>query len=615
MATKMGGVIQHLCRLALRDGDGTTDGQLLTAFVRQRDETALATLVDRHGPMVWGVCRRLLRNHHDAEDAFQATFLVLVHKAAAVREKEAVANWLYGVAHQTAVRVRATVAKRQGREQPVKDMAEPAAKETDLGHDLLPLLDQELTLLPDKYRVLIVLCDLEGKTRKEVARRLGCPEGTVAGRLARARTMLANRLRKHGLTMTGAALAVTLSQKMASACVPASLVTSTTKAVTLTAAGQAMAGVISAKVAALTQGVLKTMLLTKLKAATTAVFLMLGMAGLGAGLLTHGMASARQGGDGVKKAPDGAKVPAEGKGTKGGKAAGPPKSDSVKVEVEGSLGVIVRQANTDFVTATVVAGGGEFVIDASGSKPAQKDLVRLADKYIKMGSTVIISPRLKVTGRLEFRATKVVGEKGEMSDGPKAWVLVADSVALLIAAPAIDPKTDRKSIPAGRPDDAASWSKPTRGLHARIALAEQPKINGTRSIVPYLELQNVSGNADRLKVRCDTGHVKFELVDADGKAVRDGHTLPRSGPHPDPGTIVLPLDSEMRIGMYCSNWGAPEDAAAMISTDSGAWVLRAKEKGKVFLRATVKGAKVESDPDRMWYGTIVTPPVKVDWKE
>lgn len=116
-------------------------------------------------------------------------------------------------------------------------------------------------------------------------------------------------------------------------------------------------------------------------------------------------------------------------GASRGLAADLPKGDTVKVEVEGLLGTIIRQENTDWVTATVLAGQGEFVIDASGSKAAQNDLVRLANKYIKHGSTVIILPRLKVTGRLEFRVTKVVGEKGEMSDGSKVWVLVADSVA------------------------------------------------------------------------------------------------------------------------------------------------------------------------------------------
>ncbi len=171
------------------------------------------------------------------------------------------------------------------------------------------------------------------------------------------------------------------------------------------------------------------------------------------------------------------------------------------------------------------------------------------------------------------------------------------------------------AVPAASPDDADSWSSPTHGLQARITLVEKPKINGTRSLVPYLELRNVGDSAYPLKVRCRDGHIHFELVGADGKLTHDGWSLPRSGPHPDPGTVVLPLDSSMRIGMYCSNWGVPKDAAAMISTDSGAWLLQAQEKGKVFLRATIKGEKVESDPDRIWHGSIQTPLVKVDWTE
>src|SRR5438128_6196625 len=110
-------VIQHLRRtVLLRDGAGLTDRQLLEDYLSRQDEAALAALVQRHAPMVWGVCRRVLRNHHDAEDAFQATFLVLVRKAAAIASRELLANWLYGVAHQTALKARATLAKRKGRE-------------------------------------------------------------------------------------------------------------------------------------------------------------------------------------------------------------------------------------------------------------------------------------------------------------------------------------------------------------------------------------------------------------------------------------------------------------------------------------------------------------------
>jgi DNA-directed RNA polymerase specialized sigma24 family protein len=118
MATSlMSDVIQHLRRaVLLRDGAGLTDGQLLEDYVSRLDKAALAALVRRHGPMVWGVCCRVLRNHHDAEDAFQATFLVLVRKAASVVPREMVANWLYGVAYQTALKARATTAKRRGRE-------------------------------------------------------------------------------------------------------------------------------------------------------------------------------------------------------------------------------------------------------------------------------------------------------------------------------------------------------------------------------------------------------------------------------------------------------------------------------------------------------------------
>src|SRR5262249_6980489 len=151
-------------------------------FIERHDEAALAALVKRHGPMVWGVCRRLL-NHHDAEDAFQATFLVLVRKAASVVPRGMVGNWLYGVAHQTALQARRTAARRKAKEVQVTEMPDTQAAPPDQWLDVQPLLDQELSRLPNYYRAVIVLCDLEGRTRREVARQLGVPEGTVAGRL------------------------------------------------------------------------------------------------------------------------------------------------------------------------------------------------------------------------------------------------------------------------------------------------------------------------------------------------------------------------------------------------------------------------------------------------
>jgi RNA polymerase sigma factor (sigma-70 family) len=267
MATsQISGVIEHVRRaVLLSDGAGMTDGELLSRFLDGRNEDAFAALVKRHGPMVWGVCRRLLPTHHDAEDAFQATFLVLVRKAATVRPREMVGNWLYGVAYMTAHRGKVAAAKGRSREKQVADLPERAVAEPDFWVELRPLLDQELNRLPDQYRAIIVLCDLEAKTRKEVARQLGCPEGTVASRLARARALLAKRLARHGLGASSGALAAVLAQNAVSASVPISMVSSTIKAASLLAAGQAAAGIISVKVAALTERVLKTMVLRKLK--------------------------------------------------------------------------------------------------------------------------------------------------------------------------------------------------------------------------------------------------------------------------------------------------------------------------------------------------------------
>jgi RNA polymerase sigma factor (sigma-70 family) len=261
-------VLGDIRKVALLEGGaGLTDGQLLACFIERRDNAAFAALLKRHGPMVWGVCRRLL-SFHDAEDAFQATFLVLCRKAASIVPREMVANWLHGVAHHAALHSRRTTARRRARDRQVAEMPEPAVTEHDAWRDLRPALDQELSRLPDRHRVVIVLCDLEGKTRKEAARQLGCPEGTVAGRLARARVTLARRLARRGLALSGGALAALLCEQSACAAVPPSVVSSTLKAASLFAAGQAAApGAISVQVAALTEGVLKAMLLTKLKMA------------------------------------------------------------------------------------------------------------------------------------------------------------------------------------------------------------------------------------------------------------------------------------------------------------------------------------------------------------
>jgi RNA polymerase sigma factor (sigma-70 family) len=267
MTSRLNAVVQQLRRAGLlRGAGGLTDGELLECFVSRRDAAALEALVRRYAPMVWGVCRRVLRDHHEAEDAFQAAFLVLVRKAGSITPRERVGSWLYGVARQTALKARATAAKQRARERQGTDVPEPATKGPGPADDLSCALDEEMSRLPDKYRAAIVLCHLQGQTRKEAARQLGVPEGTLAARVARGRALLAKRLARRGLAVSGGALAGELFPPAAPASVPAGALSAAVNAVRLTAAGRA-AGAVAARVATLTEGVLKAMVLNKARAA------------------------------------------------------------------------------------------------------------------------------------------------------------------------------------------------------------------------------------------------------------------------------------------------------------------------------------------------------------
>jgi RNA polymerase sigma factor (sigma-70 family) len=292
-------LLDHVRRVALSPTEPVTDGELVDSFLARRDEAAFEALVRRHGPMVLGVCRRLIGNSHDAEDAFQVTFLILVRKAATIRPRQAVGNWLYGVAYRTALEARGRVLRRRAREKQVTVMPHPSFEPDPVWHDLRTILDGELNRLSDKYRLPVVLCDLEGRSRKEVARQLAIPEGTLSSRLASARKTLARRLARHGLSLSATTLAALLTQHEASAAVPAALVTATTRAGMLLAAGQATAaaGLVSVPVATLMEGVMKAMLLTKIKTVTV-VLCGATLVGLGGSGLWH---QARAGGAG----PDG----------------------------------------------------------------------------------------------------------------------------------------------------------------------------------------------------------------------------------------------------------------------------------------------------------------------
>jgi RNA polymerase sigma factor (sigma-70 family) len=262
-----------------------SDEQLLQRFVAFRDQAAFELLVWRHGTMVLNLCRRVLRHENDAEDAFQATFLILARKAGSISRREACASWLYKVAFRVAVAARAVAAARAEREGPCPDDV-PAAEEPDdlAWRDLRPVLDEEVRRLPEKYRTAFVLCCLQGRTNAEAAAELGCPAGTVLSRLSRARERLRQRLLRRGVSLSAGAIAAAVAAKGQAVEVSAGLVTTTSKAALGVAAGKAVAAVASARAAALTEGVIRAMFVSKVKL-TLSLMLALGLVGLGAGLV------------------------------------------------------------------------------------------------------------------------------------------------------------------------------------------------------------------------------------------------------------------------------------------------------------------------------------------
>jgi RNA polymerase sigma factor (sigma-70 family) len=263
---RLSAALARVGRAVLSSDDDVTDGRLLARFVQTRDEHAFAELVRRLGPMVLGLCRRVTADVHQAEDAFQAAFLVLARRAADVRPREAVRGWLYGVAARTAQKARAMSARRRAREIPAALPECPAPVPDEQDPEILRALDEEVAALPDYLRVAVVLCELDGVGRKDAAARLGIPPGTLSSRLAKARQILADRLRKRGVARGAAGLGCALGQ-LASAALPPRLASAT--------AALADGSVpVPPSVAALSQEVFRTMFLTKLKAVVLAGLLL-----------------------------------------------------------------------------------------------------------------------------------------------------------------------------------------------------------------------------------------------------------------------------------------------------------------------------------------------------
>jgi RNA polymerase sigma factor (sigma-70 family) len=253
-----------------------SDRELLERFTGLQDENAFAILVRRHGPLVLGLCRRLLRNGHDADDAFQATFLVLARKAGSIRRRDTLSSWLYAVAYRTAKESWARSERHPVRGLPEGDPAlpDPLAADPSVEADrreLCAIVAEELHRLPAKFRAAILLCDLEGKTQEEAARQLGCPKGTILSRLSRGRDRLRDRLQRRGVALSTAALTAALTDQAAAA-VPARLVEATLQGTLAPGGGTAAAGALAATVVrGMAASKLRVTALVLLAAATVAV--------------------------------------------------------------------------------------------------------------------------------------------------------------------------------------------------------------------------------------------------------------------------------------------------------------------------------------------------------
>ncbi len=221
------------------DNLNTPDADLLERFSTRRDDAAFATLVQRHGPMVFGACRRILGNAHSAEDVFQAVFLVLARKSATIRRPELLANWLYGVAYRIARKARLKAIRTEARERSAEDMQTTEQPLDVEWGEVKQVLDEEMNQLPEKYRAPLVLCYLHGQTNAQAAAQLGWPTGTMSERLSSAREMLRKRLNRRGLNLSAVLLALLLSQKAASAAVSPALVSTTVETAVAYAAGGA----------------------------------------------------------------------------------------------------------------------------------------------------------------------------------------------------------------------------------------------------------------------------------------------------------------------------------------------------------------------------------------
>jgi RNA polymerase sigma factor (sigma-70 family) len=419
-ATQSGTLLRHIRKLAdTAPVEERPDQQLLEDFAACRAEAAFATLVSRHGPMVLRVCRRVLHHEQDAEDAFQATFLVLAQNTASIRKRDAVGDWLYGLAYRTAMKAKRSAARRRKHEAQVRPIAPILASPT--WDEVQAVLDEELQRLSPAFRKAFVLCILEGKSGAEAASESGCKEGTVKSRVNRARRLLQRRLARRGIELTALLAALSVAASASRAALPAALSHATVHFGLMVAAGSVASGMVPAHVAALAAGVTRAIFLNKAKTAT-ALLLAVGVILASAGVLVHQALAAEE-------RPAGATRPEGGSPRPALPAKEPPASDA-----KASLSYGGRVLGPD---GRPVAGARLYLTPESGYWP----MPRPAPQYATTGPD----------GRFQFRVSK--GVRYKMSGPSSASEPFGDKHTVVTAAAADFGPGFEMVPPGGRPED------------------------------------------------------------------------------------------------------------------------------------------------------------------
>jgi RNA polymerase sigma factor (sigma-70 family) len=458
---------------------------LLARFVRSRDAAAFAGLVELHGRLVWNVCRRVLQHQQDAEDAFQATFVVLARRAGAIRRHESLTSWLYGVAYRVAVRARQR--RRALREQGMISSSEPHEPPPGVWHELRPILDDEVSRLPRKYREPVVLCYFEGQTHAEAGRTLGWPTGTVAGRLARARDLLRRRLVRRGIAAPAAGLGFLLLEQAACAATPAHLLTATPP-LAVAAAGGIVTG-LTANVQALAQGVIKTMVLRNVLLASvlclgTALFATGGSLGAYWALAPNDEAGA---------AAKPANQPAKQAGNPPAKAAEP----VVRV-------VQLKHAKAEEVARIVSELYAREPVAVSFDSRSNALILRAVPEQIK---TIVNEAVAQLDAKPDAKAEP---SPAKPAAAPPAQVTEAQKERLAIAMKGVELLSEAQQAGRARPSELHPWAKRLMECEVELSKTREERLEAMRRYLAIL-----IHNEARAKELYEAGRISHaELLEA-----------------------------------------------------------------------------------------------------